>query len=80
MVSIVNGYTCFTTCDAAAAKQGRDPSKPAGTPPDGSGKTKTPLDKQATVFGGALKDLLAGKADPPSDPGGIAKPTIDMLV
>ena len=30
MVAIVNGYTCFTTCDAEKAKQGKDPNAKPG--------------------------------------------------
>ena len=81
MVSVVNGYTCFTSCDVEAAKQGRDPSKPVGTPPDGPGK-KSGFDKQpATVFGGTLQQLLS--SDPSSGsstPSTAAKPTVDLLV
>ncbi len=32
-VSIVNGYMCYTPCQAAAARAGKDPHAPPGTPP-----------------------------------------------
>lgn len=82
MVAVVNGYTCFTTCDAAAARQGRDPSKPIGSPPDGPGAANARFDRHATVFGGVLMDLLAGRADAssPSGADGIVKRSVDILV
>jgi hypothetical protein len=33
MVSVVNGYVCFSSCQASAARAGRDPHAPPGTPP-----------------------------------------------
>lgn len=86
MVAIVNGYVCFSTCDAQAAKQGRDPNAPPGSPPGTrahrSGDPVSGFDGQpATVFGGALQDLLDANAVTP--PGGAQgsnrqlKPTVD---
>jgi hypothetical protein len=59
MISVVNGYVCTSSCEAASAKQGKDPHAPPGTPPGTSNKTdkSSGLDGQpATVLGGALKD------------------------
>ena len=33
MVSVVNGYVCFSSCDEAKAKQGNNPNVVLGTPP-----------------------------------------------
>jgi hypothetical protein len=58
MISVVNGYVCSSSCDAEAAKKGKDPSAPPGSPPGTSSKTdKTSgFDQQpATVLDGALK-------------------------
>ena len=63
MVAVVNGYVCFSSCDAAKAKQGKDPNAPPGADLDPSkahdpSKPKSALDSQpATVLGGALQDL-----------------------
>ena len=38
MISVVNGYVCTSGCEAASAKQGKDPHAPPGTPPGESGK------------------------------------------
>jgi hypothetical protein len=35
MVAVVNGYVCFTTCDAKKAKQGEDPLALNGAAQDG---------------------------------------------
>ena len=58
MISVVNGYVCLTSCDAAAAKHGRDPAAPPGSLPGTSDKKASSFDAQpATVLDGALKDL-----------------------
>ena len=33
MIAYVNGYVCTTSCEAAAARAGKDPFAPPGTPP-----------------------------------------------
>jgi hypothetical protein len=79
MISVVNGYVCTTSCEAAAARAGKDPNAPPGSPP-GTHK-KSPFDNQpATVLGGALKNALsavtpAGSATPPAN----SQPTVDRL-
>jgi hypothetical protein len=67
MVAIVNGYVCFTTCDAKSAQQNKDPNAPPGaaaeTKAHKPGDPLSTLDGQpATVLGGALQDLLDAKA------------------
>lgn len=59
MVAVVNGYVCFTGCDAEKAKQGKDPNaKPGEEILDADGKKINGLDGQpATILGGALKEL-----------------------
>jgi hypothetical protein len=62
MISVVNGYVCTSSCDAASARAGKDPNAPPGTPPGQSGKAdkKSGLDGQpATLLGGALKNLVS---------------------
>ncbi len=73
MVAIVNGYTCFTTCDAEKAKQGKDPQALTGAAQGEDSKHKSGLNGQpATILGGALKDLTNAidptKGGDPSDP------------
>ena len=71
MVAVVNGYTCFTTCDAEKAKQGKDPNAKPGELQGEDSKKKDGLNGQpATVLGGALKNLTDA-VDPTksSDPG-----------
>jgi len=70
MVAIVNGFVCFTTCDAKSAQQGRDPNAPPGSPPRTKahkpGDPPSGLDGQpATVLGGALQDLANGQGVTP---------------
>jgi hypothetical protein len=65
MISVVNGYVCTSSCEAASAKQGKDPHAPPGTPPGPS--EKSGIDGQpATVLGGALKGVSAGQSAAPS--------------
>ena len=61
-ISVVNGYVCLTSCDAAAARHGKDPAAPPGSAPGAHDKKASSFDAQpATIFDGALKDLA--KAD-----------------
>jgi len=71
MVAIVNGYVCFTSCDAKSAQQGKDPNAPPGAPPGTKahrpGDPPAGVDGQpATVLGGALQDLVNGQSVTPS--------------
>ncbi|HEY1310298.1 MAG TPA: hypothetical protein VGF02_05050 [Pseudolabrys sp.] len=62
MITVVNGYVCTSSCDAASARAGKNPNAPPGTPPGQSGKTdkKSGLDGQpATLLGGALNNLVS---------------------
>jgi hypothetical protein len=79
MITVVNGYVCLTSCDAAAARAGKDPSAPPGTPP-GTHK-KSPFDNQpATVLGGALKSPVNAVSPTASTtPSNNSQPTIDLL-
>lgn len=58
MISIVNGYVCMTSCEAASAKQGKDPNAPPGSPPGTSAKDKTAW-HAATILDGALANVNA---------------------
>ena len=81
MISIVNGYVCTTSCEAAAAKQGKDPSAPAGAPSGVSSKehrASSFANRQATVFDGALKGLTGANASAPSD--NAQQPAFDRFV
>jgi hypothetical protein len=83
MVSVVNGYVCFSGCDEAKARQGKDPDAPPGSPP--GTKAEKPFDQQpATVFGGSLKDRLsANPVDPAASdqaPGGPPRASVNLLV
>lgn len=71
MVAVVNGYVCFSTCDAKAARQGRDPNAPPGSPPGTKAHKPGAAtygfdDQRATIFGGALQDLLTSNAVTPA--------------
>ncbi len=73
MISVVNGYVCTSSCEAASARAGKDPNAPPGTPPGQSGKTDNKTDKTsgldgqpATVLGGSLKDPAAANAVTPA--------------
>lgn len=58
MISVVNGYICCSSCDVAAAKQGKDRAAPRGSVPGTAGKKTSGLDtRPATLLDGALKDF-----------------------
>jgi hypothetical protein len=55
-VSVVNGYLCYSSCDAAEARAGKDPHpKQDGT--QETDKTPGAADPPAVTFGGALASL-----------------------
>ncbi len=61
MVAIVNGYVCFTCCDADKAKQGKDPNAKPGELPDGDfRKTQGHDSRPVTILDGALKEFAKG--------------------
>jgi hypothetical protein len=65
MISVVNGYVCTSSCEAANAKQGKDPNAPPGTPPGQSSKTdKTSgfAGQPATILDGALNNHSSASA------------------
>ena len=69
MISVVNGYVCTSSCEAASARAGKDPSAVPGTPPGQSGETGKPsgfAGQLASVLGGALKDLAAANGSKPA--------------
>jgi hypothetical protein len=57
MISIVNGYVCTSSCEAASARQGKDPGAPPATPPGLSSNKKSAFTEAATILDGSLKDL-----------------------
>ena len=79
MVAVVNGYTCFTTCDAEKAKQGKDPNAKPGDEFDRKKKKDGLNGQPATLLGGALKDLTdaidpAKQSDPSNPASGNSPP------
>ena len=68
MISVINGYVCFSSCDAATAMQGKDPAAPPGSISDASNKKPSSRDAQpATVLDGVLKDLVNPHTATPTD-------------
>ena len=82
MISVVNGYVCTSSCEAASAKQGKDPSAPPGSPPGVSGTDKISAfaSQPATILDGALKNLVTADAvTAPSDPALSNRPLVSLL-
>jgi hypothetical protein len=83
MISVVNGFVCSSGCDVEAAKKGKDPNAPPGSPPGTSSKTdKTSgFDKQpVTILDGALKDLTAANAVTAASAAAPANPSQQLTV
>jgi hypothetical protein len=60
MISVINGYVCTSSCEAASARQSKNPTAPPGSPPGVSGKenkTSPSTDQAATILDGSLKRL-----------------------
>jgi len=71
MVKVVNGYLCFSSCEEASARQGKDPHAPPGAAQSDKSKDKHKagvFDSQpATVRDGALKNALGNDAVQPAN-------------
>jgi len=83
MISVVNGYVCTSSCEAASARQGKDPNAPPGTPAGESikpNKTSGFAGQPATVLDGALKDLVTADAiTAPSNLASSNRPSVNLL-
>lgn len=68
-ISVVNGYLCTSSCDAAKARTGQDPH--ARNPVDQSPNAASdPTRSPAVVFGGALADRnVVGSVGPAATAG-----------
>lgn len=89
MVAVVYGYVCFTSCDVAAARAGKDPNAPPGSPPGTKAEKKSPFDTQpATILDGVLKNSAQKNAGSASgvnassatfSPDTPPKPSVNLL-
>lgn len=82
MISVVNGYICTSSCEAASARAGKDPNVPPGAPPGASNKTDKSLGfagQPAIVLGGALKHLAANAIPAASNAASSNQPLLDVL-
>jgi hypothetical protein len=68
-VSVVNGYLCYSSCDEATARAGKDPH-PKQNGGVESGNASGAIDPPAVTFGGALAGLNAIK---PAEAGAAAE-------
>jgi hypothetical protein len=60
-VSVINGYVCYSGCDAAKARTGQDPHPKADTSQQSGATTPTAggVQNPAVVFSGSLADRNA---------------------
>ena len=85
MVSVVNGFVCFSSCDAAKAKQGKDPHPSDSTlSGDPNAAKKLAFDGQpAVILDGALKQLATagGSVDAVNGPVAAVRqqPSVNIL-
>ena len=83
MITVVNGYVCTSSCEAASARQGKDPNAPPGAPAGTSSKADKAsgfAGQPATVLDGALKDLAsAGAVTDTSGAVPSNRPSVDLL-
>jgi len=57
-ISVVNGYFCANSCDAAKAKKGEDPHPSTDPGSVGGSNNSSRADDPAVVFGGSLSNAL----------------------
>lgn len=85
MVSMVNGYVCFSSCDEAKARQGKDPRPSDSTVSGVTNPAKiSSFDQQpATILDGGLRVLgnSANLTVAAVEAGAAAQhPTVNILV
>ena len=78
MITVVNGYVCFSSCDVAAAKQGKDPSAPLDQLPGDDDKKNSLSGQPATILDGALKNW-ANAVNPSGAAGATNSPQQPLL-
>jgi hypothetical protein len=86
-VSVVNGYMCYTSCQAAAARAGKDPHAPPGAPPsqsDHQDKANGLAGQPPSILDPGPKDL-ANAVNPANAAGASnsdyqASPGVNLLV
>ena len=82
-ITIVNGYLCTSSCDAAKARTGQDPHPQSLTNPNGKPDGTSGTQSPAVTYGGSLtgKNAVA-PAEPTVQPAstGARAPTIDIQV
>jgi hypothetical protein len=71
MISIVNGFVCTSSCEAAKARQGKDPHTPPGAPP-----YSTPTDDKTSAFAGQPATVVDAFKDLASKDSASANPVI----
>jgi hypothetical protein len=88
MLSVVNGYLCYSSCDVKRAAQGKNPHVPDGTTDSAmAGKSDRPsafAGQPATILDGLLKgragDNAVGAANPATDSSTDPnRPSVDLL-
>ena len=64
-VSVINGYVCYSGCDAAKARTGQDPHPKSDQPGAATAPTAGGVQNPAVVFGGSLagRDAVAPAAN-----------------
>jgi hypothetical protein len=75
-ISVVNGYLCYSGCDAAKARTGQNPH-PASSGAPGSRQAGSDGGDAAVIFGGSLSGLNGNAASTSATSG--AKPAVNIL-
>lgn len=69
-ISVVNGYLCFNSCEAATASKGQNPRAKTDAVTSGGDAAgasgSSPLDRPAVTLGGALRDASSPTAIAPA--------------
>jgi len=85
-ISVVNGYLCMNSCDAAKARTGQNPhASTDGSNSDSKTNTQTndATRSNAVSFGGSLANLnnaSASGAPRPTDASNAPAPSVNLLV
>lgn len=83
MVSIINGYVCFTSCDVAAARRGKDAAAASASIPGVTNdRAAMPDSRHPIVFDGPFKDSANASVTSGTDRSGrdVAQQRVNLLI
>jgi hypothetical protein len=81
-ISVVNGYLCMNSCDAAKARTGQNPHTSTTSAQSGSGTNHQTNDAStgaAVIYGGVLANFSSANSGASASTGAPPAPSVNVL-